>query len=256
MLNVESIRAGYGSLTILQGVSMRVGDGESVAVVGPNGAGKTTLIRALCGLIPLSGGQITKDGTDLSSMATKSRPRQGIAVVLENRHLFGELTVRENLQLALRHGEKTRATRRFEWADVMTLFPTLASRERQRAELLSGGQQQMVAIARALLLQPDILLMDEPSTGLAPKVFKDIQTVFETLRAKGVALVLAEQNVRIATEATERAYVMAMGRVVDTLEGQDWKNSATSERLAAAYLGASRRVADSEPKPELEESQP
>jgi branched-chain amino acid transport system ATP-binding protein/nonpolar-amino-acid-transporting ATPase len=207
-------------------------------------------------LIPLSGGQIAKDGIDLSSMPSKRRPGQGIAVVLENRHLFGELTVRENLLLALRHGQTSRSTRRFEWSDVMNLFPVLADREQQRAELLSGGQQQMVAIARALLLQPDILLMDEPSTGLAPKVFKDIQKVFETLRAKGVALVLAEQNVRIAAEATERAYVMAMGRVVDTLEGQDWKNSATSERLAAAYLGSSRRGADTQLKPELEESQP
>jgi branched-chain amino acid transport system ATP-binding protein/nonpolar-amino-acid-transporting ATPase len=241
MLNVQSIRAGYGNLPILQDVSMYVADGESVAIVGPNGAGKTTLIRALCGLIPVTSGRIEKDGLDLTSRPARERPSQGLAVVLENRHLFGELTVRENLLLALRHGQKTRAARRrFEWAHVMALFPMLASRERQRTELLSGGQQQMVAIARSLLLQPDILIMDEPSTGLAPKVFKDIRAVFGTLHANGVALVLVEQNLRIAAEATKRAYVMAMGRIVDTLDGTEWKSAATSERLAGAYLGASR----------------
>jgi ABC-type branched-subunit amino acid transport system ATPase component len=238
MLNLDSMRAGYGALTILQGLNMHVDAGEAVAVVGPNGAGKTTLVRALCGLIPVTGGMISKDGVDLARMPATARPALGVAVVLENRHLFGELTVGENLLLAERHGRKTRVGHeRYSLDEVMTLFPVLLERVRQRVQLLSGGQQQMVAIGRALLLQPDLLIMDEPSTGLAPKVFKEIQVVFDTLRGRRVSLLLIEQNVRIAAGATDRAYVMAMGRVVDELGGMEWKEAVGSERLTRAYLG-------------------
>jgi ABC-type branched-subunit amino acid transport system ATPase component len=237
MLSIESLGAGYGALTILQGVSMQVDVGEAVAVVGPNGAGKTTLVRALSGLIPVSGGRLAKDGADLAGTPATARPARGIAVVLEGRHLFGELTVRENLALAERHGLRTRKDhQRYSLDEVMALFPILQERRRQQVQLLSGGQQQMVAIGRALLLQPDLLIMDEPSTGLAPKVFKDIQVVFDTLRSRRVALLLIEQNVRIAEAATDRAYVMAMGRVVDELRGADWKQAVGSDRLAHAYL--------------------
>ena len=218
---------------------MHVDAGEAVAVVGPNGAGKTTLVRALCGLIPVTSGSVSKDGVDLARTPAVGRPALGVAVVLENRHLFGELTVGENLLLAERHGRKTRAGReRYSLDEVMALFPVLRERVRQRVQLLSGGQQQMVAIGRALLLQPDLLIMDEPSTGLAPKVFKEIQVVFDTLRSRRVSLLLVEQNVRIAVGATDRAYVMAMGRVVDELDGAEWKEAVGSERLARAYLGA------------------
>ncbi|OUM02287.1 ABC transporter ATP-binding protein [Variovorax sp. JS1663] len=238
MLTVDSLAAGYGALTILQGVSMHVDAGEAVAVVGPNGAGKTTLVRALCGLIPVTGGRLEKDGADLHATPAKERAARGLAVVLEGRHLFGELTVRENLVLAERHGLRTRGhRRRFSLDEVMALFPILEEKRRQRVQLLSGGQQQMVAIGRALLLQPDLLIMDEPSTGLAPKVFKDIQVVFDTLRSRRVGLLLIEQNVRIAAAATGRAYVMAMGRVIDELNGIDWQQAVGSDRLARAYLG-------------------
>ncbi|NDZ17339.1 ABC transporter ATP-binding protein [Variovorax sp. WS11] len=250
MLTIDSLSAGYGALTILQGVSMRVEAGEAVAVVGPNGAGKTTLVRALCGLIPATGGRLAKDGTDLGATPATQRPARGLAVVLEGRHLFGELTVRENLVLAERHGLGTRKDhRRFSLDEVMALFPILDERRRQRVQLLSGGQQQMVAIGRALLLQPDLLIMDEPSTGLAPKVFKDIQVVFDTLRSRRVGLLLIEQNVRIAAAATERAYVMAMGRVIDELHGVDWQQAVGSDRLARAYLGG-HSEARSTPIPE------
>ncbi|MBC7938701.1 MAG: ABC transporter ATP-binding protein [Chitinophagaceae bacterium] len=239
MLRIESLHAGYGALRILQGLNMQVGSGEAVAVVGPNGAGKSTLVRALCGLIPVVSGKVSKDGIDLAHTPPAARPALGVAVVLENRHLFGELTVRENLLLAERHGHKTRAEKcRYSMDEVVALFPVLEEKMRQRVQLLSGGQQQAVAISRALLLQPDLLIMDEPSTGLAPKVFKDIQVVFDTLRARSVSLLLIEQNVRIAAAVTDRAYVMAMGKVIDELCGADWKCAAGSERLARAYLGA------------------
>ena len=238
MLSIDSLCAGYGALTILQGVSMNVAAGEAVAVVGPNCAGKTTLLRALCGLIPATGGRLAKDGTDLAVTPVTGRAAHGVAVVLEGRHLFGELTVLENLVLAERHGRKTRKEHlRYSLDEVMALFPILQERRRQKVQLLSGGQQQMVAIGRALLLQPDLLIMDEPSTGLAPKVFKDIQVVFDTLRSRRVGLLLIEQNVRIAAGATDRAYVMAMGRVVDELHGADWDEAVGSDRLARAYLG-------------------
>jgi ABC-type branched-subunit amino acid transport system ATPase component len=239
MLKLDSLRAGYGALTILQGLNMHVDASEAVAVVGPNGAGKTTLVRALCGLIPVTGGKVSQRGVDLTGTAAAGRPALGVAVVLENRHLFGELTVGENLLLAERHGRKTRVGhQRYRLDEVMRLFPVLRELVHQRVQLLSGGQQQMVAIGRALLLQPDLLIMDEPSTGLAPKVFKEIQVVFDTLRSRRVSLLLIEQNVRIAASATDRAYVMAMGRVVDELGGEEWKKAVGSERLARAYLGA------------------
>ena len=239
MFSVNALRAGYGALNILHGVSLKVAAGEAVAVVGPNGAGKTTLVRALCGLIRASGGEMSKDGLDLADVPAARRPELGIAVVLENRHLFGELTVLENLKLAERHGRRTRSGHeRYSFDEVMTLFPILRERLRQRIQLLSGGQQQMVAIARALLLQPDLLIMDEPSTGLAPTVFKDVQVVFDTLRSRKVSLLLIEENVRIAVGATDRAYVMTMGKVVDELHGGVWKCGASSDRLTRAYLGA------------------
>ena len=247
MLSVDSLNAGYGALTILQGVSMHVGVGEAVAVVGPNGAGKTTLVRALCGLIPITGGRLAKDGMDLAGTPATARPGHGVAVVLEGRHLFGELTVRENLTLAERHGRKTRYEHlRYSLDEVMALFPILQEKRRLQVQLLSGGQQQMVAIGRALLLQPDLLIMDEPSTGLAPKVFKEIQVVIDTLRSRRVGLLLIEQNVRIAAAATDRAYVMAMGRVVDELRDADWDEAVGSDRLARAYLGGTTATAQTE----------
>jgi len=241
MLKIDALKAGYGPLTILHSLSLHVASCEAVAVVGPNGAGKTTLVKALCGLVPVVGGRLVKDEHDLTQASPQARPSCGIAVVLENRHLFGELTVHENLLLAERHGRRTRAEHhRFGMDEVLALFPILGEKRRQRVQLLSGGQQQMVAIARALLLQPDLLIMDEPSTGLAPKVFKDIQVVFEKLRERRVALLLIEQNVRIAVAIADRAYVMSMGRVVDELDGADWKSAAQSERLVRAYLGHSK----------------
>jgi ABC-type branched-subunit amino acid transport system ATPase component len=239
MLTIDCLSAGYGALTVLHGISLTIADGEAVAVVGANGAGKTTLVRAICGLNRARSGRITKDGVDVTAAPPHHLARHGLAVVLENRRLFGELTVIENLRLAEKVGAAARVgDRRFSWDDVCKLFPVIEERIRTPVELLSGGQQQMVAIARALLLQPDLLIMDEPSTGLAPKVVKDILLIIAALRARGMGLLLVEQNVGIAAEITERAYVMSLGRIVHEVGKGEWQDFLRDDRLAKAYLGA------------------
>jgi len=235
---VTSISAGYGALTVLNEVSLKVGDGEAVALVGANGAGKTTLVRTVCGLLRARGGRIVKNGTDITAAPAHDLAQHGLAVVLENRRLFGELSVRENLVLAETVGRKVRGSHmRFSWDEVTALFPVVKERMASPVELLSGGQQQMVAIARALLLQPDLLIMDEPSTGLAPKVVKDILLVIKALRERGMGLLLIEQNVGIASEITDRAYVMSVGRIVHEIGVGEWQSFLTDERLVKAYLG-------------------
>jgi ABC-type branched-subunit amino acid transport system ATPase component len=238
VLEVASVSASYGALSVLRDVSLKVGDGEAVALVGANGAGKTTLVRTVCGLLRASAGRIAKDGADITATPAHDLARHGLAVVLENRRLFGELSVRENLVLAETVGRKARGSNlRFSWDEVTTLFPVVKERLDSAVELLSGGQQQMVAIARALLLQPDLLIMDEPSTGLAPKVVKDILLVINALRERGMGLLLIEQNVGIASEITDRAYVMAVGRIVHEIRPGQWQSFLEDERLVKAYLG-------------------
>jgi ABC-type branched-subunit amino acid transport system ATPase component len=238
VLDVTSLSAGYGALTVLRDVSLKVGDGEAVALVGANGAGKTTLVRTVCGLLRARGGRIVKNGTDITAARAHDLARHGLAVVLENRRLFGELSVRENLVLAETVGRRVRGSNlRFTWDEVTSLFPVVKERLASPVELLSGGQQQMVAIARALLLQPDLLIMDEPSTGLAPKVVKDILLVIKALRERGMGLLLIEQNVGIASEITDRAYVMSLGSIVHEIASGEWSSFLDDERLVQAYLG-------------------
>jgi ABC-type branched-subunit amino acid transport system ATPase component len=239
MLQVQSLVAGYGALTVLHDVSLSVGDREAVAIVGANGAGKSTLVRAICGLLRAQSGRIVKDGADISRTPAHDLVQHRIAVVLENRRLFGELTVRENLLLADKAGRSGRHRRVvFEWRDIYTLFPMIEERLATPVNLLSGGQQQMVAIARALLLQPDLLIMDEPSTGLAPKVVKDILHVIKDLRGRGIALLLVEQNVGIAADITDRAYVLTLGRIAHEIKIGDWGTFLADDRLVKAYLGS------------------
>jgi ABC-type branched-subunit amino acid transport system ATPase component len=239
MLQVQSLVAGYGALTVLHDVSLSVGDREAVAIVGANGAGKSTLVRAICGLLHAQSGRIVKDGADISRTPAHDLVQHRIAVVLENRRLFGELTVRENLLLAGKAGRRGRHRRVvFEWRDIYTLFPMIEERLATPVNLLSGGQQQMVAIARALLLQPDLLIMDEPSTGLAPKVVKDILHVIKDLRGRGIALLLVEQNVGIAADITDRAYVLTLGRIAHEIKIGDWGTFLADDRLVKAYLGS------------------
>lgn len=235
VLEINNIAAGYGKVPVLRDVSLHVGKGESVAIIGANGAGKSTLVRAICGLIKLSAGTILKDRAELGTSAAHHRIRHGIAVVLEGRHLFGELSVRNHLALALTQS-RARMTARFSLDDIVKMFPFMGERMDAAVELLSGGEQQMVAIARALLLQPDLLIMDEPSTGLAPKVVKDIVAVIAALRSRGMSMVLVEQNAALAAANTERAYVMSLGRVVHEVAPGQWTAFLGDEKLAKSYL--------------------
>jgi len=238
MLRVEQVEAGYGGLPVLNGVSIAIERNEAVALIGANGAGKSTLVRAICGLLPTTGGRITHDGKEIQALPPHLRTRHGIAVVLESRHLFGELTVRNNLQLAAAHGGKRGASnRKFHLDDVIGLFPFLRTRLDAAVQLLSGGEQQMVAIARALLLHPELLILDEPSTGLSPKVVRDIVAVMATLRQGGMSILLVEQNVALAVESSDRAYVMALGNVVHEIGPGEWKGVIGNEALLKAYLG-------------------
>jgi branched-chain amino acid transport system ATP-binding protein/nonpolar-amino-acid-transporting ATPase len=237
MLVVEGLSAGYGEVNVLSEVSIEVGHNESVAIVGANGAGKSTLVSAICGLIPTRQGRIMKDGHAIHTLPAHRRAGIGIAVVLENRHLFGELSVRQNLELARNSGRvRKRAHIEFEIQDVLQLFPFMNERLDSAVDLLSGGEQQMIAIGRALLLKPDLLILDELSTGLAPKVMMDILSVITALRGRGMSLLLIEQNVAVAERGSDRAYVMSLGRVVQHVDRGGWPDFAQSE-LVTAYLG-------------------
>ena len=241
MLKVEHIEAGYGVTPVLRDVSIAIERNEAVSIIGANGAGKSTLVRALCGLLPVRAGRITQDGREIHALPAHARSQLGIAVVLENRRLFGELSVRNNLMLALVHSEHRRAgERRFTLDQILELFPFMRARLDASVALLSGGEQQMVAIARALLLHPELLIMDEPSTGLSPKVVRDIVGVMARLREGGMSILLVEQNVALAAETSERAYVMSLGRVVHEIKRGEWPSFMSDERLLRAYLGGER----------------
>jgi branched-chain amino acid transport system ATP-binding protein/nonpolar-amino-acid-transporting ATPase len=179
-----------------------------------------------------------KDGQPIHTLPAHRRADVGIAVVLENRHLFGELSVRQNLELAIYSGQSRKsAGMQFDLQSVLELFPFMRGRLASAVDLLSGGEQQMVAISRALLLKPDLLILDEPSTGLAPKVVRDIVAVVAALRRQGMSLILVEQNVAVAEKNSDRAYVMSLGRVVKHVERGGWPEFVRSDSLVTAYLG-------------------
>jgi ABC-type branched-subunit amino acid transport system ATPase component len=237
-LRVEGISAGYGRIPILDRVSIEVGANESVAIIGPNGAGKSTLVRAICGLLPLSTGDIRIGERSVGRLPPHERVQAGMGVVLEGRHLFGELSVRTNLELAGRSGERRQVQAPFGLEDVIALFPFIRDRLDAPVGLLSGGEQQMVAIGRALLLQPELLIMDEPSTGLAPKILVHIVEAVESLRRRGLAVLLVEQNVGLAAKIADRGYVMSLGKVVHEIHRGTWGDVLQDEALLRAYLGS------------------
>ena len=233
MLEVRDLRVNYGEAVALRGVDMRVERGSVVSLVGSNGAGKSTLVKALMGMQPIIGGTVTFDGTDITTRPATDRPALGIALVPEGRRLFKDMSVRDNLLLGLHHpAARRRASGALD--EIYDLFPVLGRRPRQPAGTLSGGEQQMVALGRALISKPSLLVLDEPSLGLAPIVVQEVFATIERVTKAGVTVLLAEQNMQKALELSDRGYVIADGRVV--LEGTG-AALLKSDSVRKAYLG-------------------
>lgn len=232
MLSLEGVSAGYHGLAILHELDLTVGEGEIVALVGANGAGKTTTLRTISGVVRPSSGTITFDGRRADGARTSDLVARGLVQVPEDRALFGPLTVEENLRM----GGWLRGRERLDQAlaEVHELFPILAERGKQAAETLSGGQQQMLAIGRALMSRPKLLMLDEPSTGLSPKLTWAVLDAVKTIRDRGVAVLLVEQNAHQALALADRAYVLESGTAVLSGPGPEL---ARDDRVRAAYLG-------------------
>ena len=234
MLEIGELRVGYDGRPVLGEVSLTVGSGEFVAVVGPNGAGKTTLFNAISGIVPAAGGTIRFDGSDLLAVPPSERPHLGIAHVPEGRQVFPSLTVLENLQMGA-YAASGRSAREQDLERIHALFPVLAERRGQLAGTLSGGEQQMLAIGRGLASSPRLLMLDEPSMGLAPAVADDIfERIVEIHRTTRLSVLLVEQRVAEALNFANRGYVLETGRVI--LEG-DRDTLRDDDRIRAAYLG-------------------
>ncbi|MCS7172352.1 MAG: ABC transporter ATP-binding protein [Armatimonadetes bacterium] len=234
MLEVRNLEAAYGDAQVLWGVNWQVAPGEVVAVVGPNGAGKSTALRAIMGLVRLLRGEVWFEGERLDGKPPEAVVERGIAMVPEGRRLFGHMTVLENLWMG-GYAARARAHRTRTLEEVFDLFPILAERRHQLAGTLSGGQQQMLAIARALMSRPRLLLLDEPSLGLAPRVVQQVYEALHRIVREGVTVVVVEQNVFPVLEHASRGYVMAQGRVV--LEG-DARRLLEAEEVRRSYVGA------------------
>ena len=232
MLEMEDLRSGYGAVDALRGISLHVKRGELVALVGANGAGKTTLLRCISGVQPVSGGRITYDGADITRMKPAHRVAAGIAQVPEGRLVFSALAVEDNLRLGAYLLDRRRLSAAYE--RVYSMFPVLAARRREQAGLFSGGQQQMLAIGRALMSEPRLLLLDEPSMGLAPIVVDQILDAVQTLCANGTTVLLVEQNASAALGIADRGYVIETGSVVLHGEGDALLDDP---RVQSAYLG-------------------
>ena len=233
MLTVEGLAAGYGDLLAVRSVSLEVREGECVALIGGNGAGKTTTLRAVSGLVPIRAGRVTFDGRSLDGVSARRVVERGIAHVPEGRQLFASLTVRENLEMGARTRD-ARAARNASFDAVFALFPRLRERERQPAGTLSGGEQQMLAIGRGLMARPRLLLLDEPSLGLAPLMVRAIFEIVETVNRQGTTILLVEQNVLRALQLCHRGYVLENGQV--TLAGRR-EELLGSDPLRPADLG-------------------
>ncbi len=237
LLEVSDLRVRYGNIEALHGISLRVEAGEIVAILGANGAGKSTTLMAVSGLVRASGGSIRFDGHDLHRMRAHRIVELGVAQAPEGRRLFGTLTVEENLNLgAFRRRDPDGVRRTREW--IHELFPVLADRRRQLAGTLSGGEQQMLAIGRALMAEPRLLLLDEPSLGLAPLLVKSIFRTIEEINRAGVTILLVEQNARAALRLAHRGYVLEVGRVV---LGDRADALLANPEVQEAYLGGGRR---------------
>jgi branched-chain amino acid transport system ATP-binding protein len=212
MLSLAAVSAGYGSFRALYDVSLEVAAGEAVGVIGPNGAGKTTMMRVISGIVPLVAGGMTFDGGSLADLPAHRIVERGIAHVPENRRLFPRLTVEDNLRIgAFIPAARQRIAERMAW--VYDLFPRLKERREQLAGTLSGGEQQMCAIGRALMSGPKLLLMDEPSAGLAPLMVQQVFDLVQRIRAEGLTVLIVEQNVQQVLQIVDRAYLLEVGRI-------------------------------------------
>jgi branched-chain amino acid transport system ATP-binding protein len=232
MLDVRALEACYGRIPALCGIDLHVGEGELVALVGANGAGKSTLLRALSGVQRVSAGQVLFEGEDITRAPSEARVRLGIVQVPEGRLVFAPLSVEDNLRL----GGYTRTRDESDTAlvKVFEMFPVLKSRRRQPAGMLSGGQQQMLSIGRAMMARPRLLLLDEPSMGLAPRLVKEIFATIAALKASGTTIFLVDQNAHAALAAADRGYVLETGRIVLTGPGAQLLDD---EQVKEAYLG-------------------
>jgi branched-chain amino acid transport system ATP-binding protein len=233
LLEARNLHIGYGDATAVWDVSLDVGEGEIVSVIGPNGAGKTTLINAMAGLLRCRSGELRFDGVDMTRVRAHDYCGHGIALVPEGRRLFAKMSVEENLELGC-YLAAARALRGPSLEHVYGLFPILRDKRGQLAGELSGGQQQMVAIGRALMARPRIVLFDEPSLGLAPTIVDAMFEIIARVRAEGAAVLLVEQNVLKALEIADRAYVLEQGRIVSTGLPDDLLKQP---HIREAYLG-------------------
>ena len=226
MLRLEGIDAGYGAVQVLRGLSLEVLAGEVLCVMGRNGAGKSTMLKAIMGQLPLAAGQITLDGVTVSGLPAHKVPRHGIAYVPQGRRLFGDLTVAENIEIGLmtrRRGARVRD-------HVLTLFPQLRERLGQVSRTLSGGEQQMLAIARALCLEPKVLLLDEPTEGLQPSMIALIRDTVVDLKATGVAMILVEQRVDAVLSVADRVAFVVQGTCAEVVEAKGLTPDASQFR--------------------------
>jgi branched-chain amino acid transport system ATP-binding protein len=233
LLQVEDIRTHYGTIEALKGVSLTVAEGEIVTLIGANGAGKSTTLRSISGLTPVSSGKVTFAGNEITRVPAHEVVGHGIALAPEGRHCFPRMTVRENLELGAyrRRGADIAA----DFERVYELFPRLQERDRQKAGTMSGGEQQMLAIGRALMARPRLLMLDEPSMGIAPVLIERIYETIGEINRGGVAILLVEQNANYALEASERGYVLETGRVTLAEASHSLRDDPQVQR---AYLGA------------------
>ncbi len=233
MLQVENLNVLYGDYQVLWDVCMTAGHNEIVAILGPNGSGKSTVLKAIMGLAPIRSGKVIFEGRDLTKVPTHEMVGLGISMVLERRRLFANMTVRENVLLGAYHRSINKDTQsRLEW--VESLFPVLAERRDQIAGKMSGGEQQMVAIARSLMSRPRLLLMDEPYLGLAPRIVTQIADIIRRINKEGIAVIFNEQNVQLSFGLSDRGYLLEGGRVVLTGTGDEMIGSDVIRRV---YLG-------------------
>jgi branched-chain amino acid transport system ATP-binding protein len=232
-LQTENLETGYGEVQILWGIDLEVSAGKLTTILGANGAGKTTLLRAITGILPVWKGKVTFQGEEITQLSPHSRAEKGLIMVPEGRMIFPEMSVLENLEMGA-FNKRARSNIKENMEYVLSLYPRLNERLNQKAGTLSGGEQQMLAIARGLMAEPQVLVFDEPSLGLAPKLVIEVFETIQRLKEKGTTMLLVEQNVHLSLAITDYAYVLAEGNVVMKGTGEELEES---EEIKKAYLG-------------------